>query len=134
MKVFIDAAAWIALVNSRDNLNARALQIYRDLQLQKTQFVTTEFVLIELADALCNPFQRARTIAFIDGLREIEELKILPVSEELLQAGWQLYSQRADKDWGLTDCISFAAMTRENLSRAFTSDAHFAQAGFEKLL
>ena len=69
MKVFIAAAAWIALVNSRDNLNASALQIYGDLQQQKTQFVTTEFVLIELADALCNPFQRARTIASINGLK-----------------------------------------------------------------
>ena len=50
------------------------------------------------------------------------------------KTGWQLYSQRLDKEWGLTDCISFAAMTRENIVTAFTSDHHFEQAGFAKLM
>ncbi len=51
-----------------------------------------------------------------------------------LDEGWMLYSQRPDKDWGLTDCISFAVMTQEGITQAFTSDRHFEQAGFTKLL
>ena len=77
---------------------------------------------------------RGVAINFVNQARQRPDLMILPLGEELLQAGWQLFSQRPDKDWGLTDCISFAAMTRESLTNAFTSDAHFAQAGFEKLL
>ncbi|WP_334929515.1 hypothetical protein [Nostoc sp.] len=45
-----------------------------------------------------------------------------------------LYSQRPDKDWELTDCISFAVMTQEGITQAFKSDRHFQQAGFTKLL
>ena len=45
-----------------------------------------------------------------------------------------LYRHRKDKDWSLTDCISFAAMTDEGLTEALTADRHFEQAGFVALL
>lgn len=77
---------------------------------------------------------RERTIHFIDGLRRLPVLTILPVSEDLLAGGWLLYRQRSDKSWGLTDCISFAIMQERHLTQAFTSDHHFTQAGFTKLL
>ncbi len=133
-KVFVDTAAWIALINSRDALHGRALQVMAALARDKTQWITTEFVLLEVADALCAPHLRPVTIAFIESARRRHDLRILPLSDGLLQSGWELYASRPDKDWGLTDCLSFAAMSRENLTRAFSSDAHFAQAGFQKLL
>ena len=42
--------------------------------------------------------------------------------------------QRLDKDWSLTDCISFIVMRRRGLTDALTSDHHFEQAGFTILL
>lgn len=129
-KVFVDTAAWIALINSRDALHGRSLQVMAALARDKTQLVTTEFVLLEVADALCAPHLRAVTIAFIESARRCHDARILPLKDGLLQRDWELYQARSEKDWGLTDCISFAAMSRENLARAFSSDAHFAQAGF----
>jgi hypothetical protein len=96
--------------------------------------VTTEFVLIEVADALCSPRLRPNTIAAIDRLRQIQSVQIVPLSETLLAAGWQLYGQRLDKDWGLTDCTSFVVMRQQNITQALSSDRHFEQAGFVKLL
>ena len=91
-------------------------------------------MLLEVADALSAPAIRARTVAFISGLRQLNVLQILPVSQALLNQGWQLYSQRPDKEWGLTDCTSFVVMTQEQIAIAFTSDRHFQQAGFIKLM
>lgn len=51
-----------------------------------------------------------------------------------MQEGLQLYGQRLDQDWELTDCTSFVVMNRENITQAFTSNHHFEQAGFIKLL
>jgi len=48
--------------------------------------------------------------------------------------GWQLYCDRLDKEWSLTDCVSIAVMERDQIKEAFTSDHHFEQAGFIKLL
>jgi predicted nucleic acid-binding protein len=39
-----------------------------------------------------------------------------------------------DKDWSLTDCISFHLMRTKGITRALAYDEHFAQAGFEPLL
>lgn len=106
----------------------------RDLRMRRTRLVTTEFVIIEVADALSSPVLRAQTVAYIEAMERFPLLTIVPSSPELLAAGWALYRQRPDKEWGLTDCISFAVMTERQLTDAFTSDHHFEQAGFRKLL
>ena len=51
-----------------------------------------------------------------------------------LRKGWELYSSRLDKDWGIIDCISFVLMEERNLIEALTGDHHFEQAGFKVLL
>ena len=48
--------------------------------------------------------------------------------------GFALFSARLDKEWSMTDCISFAVMQREGLNEALTADHHFEQAGFVALL
>jgi predicted nucleic acid-binding protein len=35
-----------------------------------------------------------------------------------------------DKEWGLTDCISFVMMQERGLTTVLTVDKHFEQAGF----
>jgi predicted nucleic acid-binding protein len=132
--VFVDTAAWIALLNADDALHDQARKVRAMLSQQEARLVTTEFVLLELADALSMPVTRSRTAAYVDSLRRLAVLHIVPADQEVLLEGWQLYEQRPDKDWSLTDCISFIVMTLEHISEAFTSDHHFEQAGFAKLM
>ncbi len=42
--------------------------------------------------------------------------------------------QHTDKDWTLTDCISFVIMRERNVAEALTGDHHFEQAGFVAML
>jgi predicted nucleic acid-binding protein len=133
-KVFVDTAAWIALINISDGLHVPARQVMSTLRQQQVRLVTTEFALLEVADALSAPTTRSQTAVFVDGLRRLSVLRIIPASRELLADGWELYKQRSDKEWSLTDCTSFVVMMREQITQAFTSDHHFEQAGFVKLL
>lgn len=133
-EVFVDTVAWLALINTSDELHEPARRTMEQLRSQRALLTTTEFILLEVADALCASSVRERTIQFLDGLRRLPVLTILPVSEDLLTAGWELYRWRKDKSWGLTDCISFSVMTERHLTLAFTSDHHFSQAGFAKML
>ena len=133
-RVFVDTVAWIALLNTSDELHAQARQVMGTLRLKRARLITTEFVLLEVADALSAPHIRSQTVAFIDGLRKQPLLQIIPVSEELFAGGWELYRKRPDKEWGLTDCTSFVVMMESRITQAFTSDHHFEQAGFKKLL
>ncbi len=133
-KVFVDTAAWLALLNIDDALHAHAQRVMSTLRQQRMSLVTTEFVLLEVADALSAPTQRARTVGFINGLRRMPILSIIPASQSLFVDSWTLYSNRLDKDWSLTDCSCFVVMTKEHITQAFTSDHNFEQAGFIKLL
>ena len=89
LNVFMDTVAWIALLNTNDALHAQAQQVMRTLRHRNTHLVTTEFVLLEVADALSAPSVRSRTVAFLEGLRPLPILRIIPVSPDLLAEGWR---------------------------------------------
>jgi len=67
-------------------------------------------------------------------LRSLPNLQIIEADTSLLAEGWDIYYSRLDKEWSLTDCVSIAVMQKEEIEQAFTSDHHFEQAGFIKLL
>lgn len=129
--IFADTGYFIAQVITRDALHERAL---RWAQRDTEPLLTTEYVLVEVADALSAPLNRARLHTFLAFLRSSSKCEILPASPQLFEAGLQLHAARPDKEWSLTDCISFVAMSERNISRALAYDHHFEQAGFEPLL
>ena len=131
---FVDSVAWIALVNTRDSLHEKAKEVFANLRRQNYRFVTTEFVLIEFANALSAPGFRLKAAVFVEGLRLSDEVKVVPASSELFSLGFELYKNRPDKEWSIVDCISFIVMEETKISTAFTEDHHFEQAGFTKLL
>lgn len=51
----------------------------------------------------------------------------------LFDAGWRYFQQYQDKQYSLTDCISFVVMQQRGISTALAFDNHFTQAGFQKL-
>ena len=132
--VLVDTAAWIALVNTRDELHSRAEQTMAELRSRKVTLMTTDFVLLEVANALCASAWREKAVKLIDGLRSLPDLRVVPAETSLLAEGWQLYRSRPDKEWSLTDCTSMVVMQKGRIEQVFTSDHHFEQAGFVKLL
>ena len=128
---FADTFYFIAMLNERDPHHARVLDLNASM---RRRLVTTSWVLTEVADAMARPPNRALFIRLLGLLRESDATSIIPFSEELFEAGFQLYSERKEKDWPITDCISFVVMRREGIVDALTGDLHFAQAGFNVLL
>lgn len=97
---------------------------------QRLETVTTEFVLLELADGLASVARRMLAVRFISALRANPSVTIIPIGADLFHRGLSLYASLPDKDWTLADCTSFVAMQELRLSTALTGDHHFAQAGF----
>ena len=127
MIVFADTFALIAWLNSRDNAHA-AVAAY--LEGFTGRLVTTEWVLMELADALSAPEARTTAVAFRQAIRADPLFDVVGYVPTVYQAGFDLFATRPDKAWSLTDCISFGVMTERGLSEALTADHHFEQAGF----
>jgi uncharacterized protein len=59
---------------------------------------------------------------------------VVPFQPELIDSAVQLYRTRPDKDWSLTDCLSFVVMERRHLTEALTTDGHFEQAGLKVMM
>ena len=131
-RVFADTHFFIALLSERDAAHEAAVKVQQEATLREA--VTTSWVLVELADGMNLPGERETCAAFIEQLRDRPDTRVIPVSEELLWRGFALYKSRRDKEWSLTDCISFIVMADEGLTDALTGDHHFEQAGFTKLL
>lgn len=130
--VFADTFYYFALVNPSNPVHAKA----RELTATYTgRVVTTGWVLTELADGWARPTaRRAVFLGMLADLRASPDTTIVSTTDELLQKGVDLYAQRPDKEWSLTDCISFVVMAQEGITEALTGDRHFEQAGFIALL
>ena len=129
--VFVDAFYFLARLNPGDESHEQAVRV----GTQETRpIVTTAWVLTEVADAMSSPANRPAFLRLLETLKSSQDVKIIPTTVELFDRGVQLYAERADKEWWLTDCISFVVMADGGLADALTGDHHFEQAGFKALL
>jgi predicted nucleic acid-binding protein len=103
-------------------------------QGQTQGLVTTTWVLVEFADAFCAIASRGRAARFIRGLRAEPYIEVIPLTRDQFDRALDLYERRADKDWSLTDCLSFLVMDDRGIRDALTADHHFEQAGFRALM
>jgi uncharacterized protein len=130
MKVFADTFFFLALLNKHDEAHAKAVSFASLID----KLVTTEWVLTELADGLASSRHRGMFVqARLDLLADVDA-RVISFEKQLYDEGILLYHNRPDKEWSLTDCISFAAMKKESITDALTGDHHFEQAGFIALL
>lgn len=131
MKVFADTFYYLALLDSDDSYHETAVSVTLDMDAVT---VTTAWVLLELANSLSAPRYRLAFIALLEQLRHDPDVIIYEAERTLFDEGLSLYQNRTDKNWSLTDCISFVVMAREGITEALTADRHFEQAGFKALL
>lgn len=129
--IFGDTYYFLAVGNDRDQGHQRSVHYAASY---RGQILTTEWVLTEVADALSAPAQRLRFLALMELIGSDGKWGVVESSHELFRRGVALFSERPDKSWSLTDCISFVVMAEHGLSEALTADRHFEQAGFVPLL
>jgi uncharacterized protein len=129
--VFADTYYYLALLSVTDAAHIRALELGASLN---SRVVTTEYILLEVADALATVAERPKFLGLVQRLEADENVEIVPSSPELLKSAIDLFSKRMDKNWSLTDCSSFVVMYDRQINDALTGDLHFRQAGFNPLL
>ena len=131
-RFFLDTAYVLALLNQNDKYHKKAKAILPKTRIAD-EVCITETVIIEIGNSLAR-YNRSVAIAFIESLYTTYNVNVIPVDSELLGQAIDFYHKRKDKEWGLTDCISFIVMENQDLTKALTSDEHFIQAGFRALL
>lgn len=132
--VFLDTGFAIALLSPRDQYHVAALHLAAQIRQQGTKVVTSGAVLLEIGAALAKLAYRPAAIKLIDGLRTDPKVEIVPLDSRLFEVAYRLFCERPDKEWSLTDCVSFVIMQERRISQALAADEHFRQAGLSPLL
>lgn len=131
-RIFLDTVFVQAMLNRRDQYHAKAKALLNRVRTASEIWVT-EVVLVEIGNALAS-INRKGAADFIRSCYKTPNVKVVMVETSLLKRALELYNSRPDKEWGLTDCISFVVMKEQSISLALSTDIHFRQAGFKPLL
>ena len=132
--VFVDTSFLLALLWPRDPEHGRAAAWRAHVLRHRPPLVTTEAVLWELLNALSAPATRGAAYHAYTQVHSDPQFDVVDFDGRLSRAALDLYAARADKGWGVTDCLSFVVMRDRGVSDALTKDRHFEQAGYAALL
>jgi predicted nucleic acid-binding protein len=89
-----------ALVNSRDEWHEEAVRWRQRLAGERRKLVTTELIVVEIADGLALIRFRAQAVDVITALQSSPLVQLLSLTSGLLTDAIDMYSHRSDKDWG----------------------------------
>ena len=99
------------------------------------RLLTHSHVLAELvALALVRRFPRPQVLAFVVDLVDNPDIETIWVDEQLQRKAMELLVAREDKTYSLCDAISFVLMRQRGMTDALTTDRHFEQESFVRLL
>ena len=130
--VFADTGYWLALLNPRDQLHGKVQSV--SASLGQVRIITSEMVLDELLAGLSVPPVRAAAVNAVSTVLANPNVEVVPQTSLQFREAFDLYKNRMDKEWSLTDCSSFNLMKERGIAEALAHDEHFEQAGFVALL
>ena len=129
--MFLDTSGLFCLFDIREAHHALAGELLgRAGRRFTTSYVLVEFVSLVIA-------RRANLedgLEFIERLQFDDSIELIWVSEELHVAAMNLLHRRRDKTYSLCDAVSFVLMKEREITEALTTDHHFEQEGFTRLL
>ncbi|MEO8286886.1 MAG: PIN domain-containing protein [Chloroflexota bacterium] len=134
--IFVDTAGWGNLFDQSELHHASASSIYREMRERNSKFITSNYVITELVSLLISPLRtpHPKIVTIIEELQASRYVETVHIDAALHDRSWRLFTARSDKLWSLVDCSSFAVMQELGLTEALTTDHHFEQAGFVRLL
>lgn len=131
MTVFIDTAAFLAVLNANDRFHQPARQAWKELLSSDSILLSSNYVILETIALLQHRFGIEAVRLFESDILPI--LEIIWVDGTIHRQGMSALLVANHRDLSLVDCTSIEIMRQMGLSTAFTFDPHFREQGFEVL-
>jgi uncharacterized protein len=130
--VFVDTGYLLALELTNDQHHQAATRHWQGIVTALPRLVTTSYVFDEVVTFFNSRGQHTKAIQVGNNLLLSPSVQLIHVDTALFYKGWAYFQRHQDKDYSLTDCISFLVMQKLGIGTAFAFDQHFVQAGFTK--
>ncbi|MBI2301340.1 MAG: type II toxin-antitoxin system VapC family toxin [Armatimonadetes bacterium] len=129
--MLVDTSGWMCFLNQAEPVHAEAYRLLSEQRLR----LTHSYVLAELvALAQTRRFRRDLVLGLSHDLLDNPRVEVVFVDESLHRRALDLLVQRPDKSYSLCDAVSFVLMRDRSVTDALTTDLHFEQEGFTRLL
>ncbi len=129
--MLIDTSGFFSIHDKAAKHHAPAKELYQSSWLR----LTTNYILAEyVALALVRGLSREQAVAFSEEVLSDETVEIVWIDEELHTKAVELLKKRPDKKYSLCDAAGFVLMREHEITEALTTDKHFEQEGFIRLL
>ena len=101
--VFADTQFFAGIINPKDQWHKAAIRA--ELKCIAFDYVTTELVLTEVLTFFCEYGSqlRLRAVEIIELILSDPQTEVIPISHEIFIDGLELYKNRPDKEYSLTD-------------------------------
>jgi len=134
--LFVDTAGWLCHLSAAQPQHTATTTLIGICLAQNGRLITTNYVITELVALMTSRslMSRAQIVQSLDTLKASPHVTVIHIDPVLDAAAWALLKARQDKEWSLVDCASFVVMQQHGIMRALTTDHHFEQAGFVRLL
>jgi predicted nucleic acid-binding protein len=96
--------------------------------------LTHNLALAEFAPCFVRGLKRAEALTFVSELLDSPAVEVVWVDELLHRAAIAFLQSRTDKTYSLCNAVSFLSMWQRGIREALTTDRHFEQEGFGRLL
>jgi predicted nucleic acid-binding protein len=129
--MLLDTSGLLCLYHQSEPFHQQAIQAYNTTQVRLTHsYVLAEFVAL----ATARRFPRLPMLEYLDALMDNPDIELVWIDEGFHREAFALLLARRDKEYSLCDAVSFVLMHQRNMYQALTTDKHFEQEGFVRLL
>ena len=129
--MLIDTSGWLCLYHKDEPEHRKTVELYKNARVR----LTTNYILAEFVPlAHTRGFPRMQNIKFTERILDSAEIEIIWIDENLHRQAVALLKERADKTYSLCDAASFVVMRMRGIVESLTTDKHFCQEGFVRLL
>ena len=129
--MLLDTSGLLCYHHRDERQHANAVTFFRTAPVRLTHdYVLAEFTPLCQARAL----NRTAALDFATELLDNPHVEVIWVDEIIHRAALALLSERQGKTYSLCDAVSFVLMQHRGITEALTTDHHFEQEGFIRLL
>lgn len=130
--MFLDTSGIFALLDRGEPRHQEAVELYAAHGGRK---LTHDGVLAELLPlATRRKMRRGPVLTYLRGVVRDPQVEVVWADRTLYLRALDLLDDRSDKEYSFCDAISFVLMRDHGLTDALTTDHHFEQEGFVRLL
>jgi len=133
-EVFVDTSGFYSLLVRTQSMHQQASAFMARAARERKKFITTDYVLDEGATLLRARGHGTLLAPLFETIEASSVVRVEWTTPQRFNETKAFFLQHADKAWSFTDCLSFVVMRALELREALTSDIHFEQAGFRRLL